>query len=114
MACFFSGTEPTVADPATLVNKPFDLIECNWCDMCILKCSKCKCILWDENEEEYWYRTFGYNGKGHKSHTYASTCVNKDCKSYAKPICQNKGPPVRHCSGRIYRFDNKPISFRRK
>ena len=86
MACFFSNTQSIAADPNSWVNELYNLIECNGWDKCILKCRECKCVLWDENEEEYWYRTFDYNEKGHKSHCYASVSVNKQCKKYIRPI----------------------------
>ena len=107
MACFFSNLPPFASSPATWNNEPFNIVECNGWDKCILKCPKCKCVVWDENESEYWYRTFDYNGKGHKSHVYTSKCVNEKCKNSDKPK-----PAV--VTKKTYKFDTKPISLKRK
>ena len=109
MACFFSNLAPFAPSPTTWVSGPFNVVECNGWDRCIIKCRKCKCVVWDENENEYWYRTFDYNGKGHKSHTYANKCVNKKCKDYVEPFCSKKDTVQR-----VYKFDTKLISLKRK
>ena len=53
MACFFSNLPPFAPSPATWSNEPFNIVEFNGWDRCILKCPKCKCVVWDKNESEY-------------------------------------------------------------
>ena len=73
----YQNFNAAVNDPSTWISNYYEHFDCNHFDRCIRRCPSCKQIMYDVNNRTLWMNA-------HVPHTYAATCLTKNCKHYKK------------------------------